>query len=109
MLCPILGLQLFRKFPAMLAKWRAPRGHVIETEEGEGSQKGSLAAATVVVAFVAISLSRSAAMYKGYHAPMDVYAEVAKLNPAGPARTLCVGKESKRHAPPIERSRVASF
>ena len=32
-------------------------------------------------------------MYKGYHAPMDVYAEVSKLNPTGPAPTICVGKE----------------
>lgn len=52
-----------------------------------------LASSAAMVAFVAISLSRSAAMYKGYHAPMDVYAEVAMLHPQGPAPTLCVGKE----------------
>lgn len=46
----------------------------------------------VYVVFLLVSMSRTAALYKGYHAPMKIYQHVAELEATTPSR-LCVGKE----------------
>lgn len=54
----------------------------------------------VVAIFVLLSLSRAAALYKGYHAPLDVYANLPRLEDRFPGRgpiRVCVGKEWYRY------------
>mmetsp|Transcript_17144 Transcript_17144/g.44666 ORF Transcript_17144/g.44666 Transcript_17144/m.44666 type:complete len:545 (+) Transcript_17144:101-1735(+) len=48
--------------------------------------------------FCALSLSRTVATHRGYHAPMEIYNEVAKLNVAEEGARICVGKEWFRYS-----------
>uniref|UniRef100_A0A3Q2QSV8 Mannosyltransferase n=1 Tax=Fundulus heteroclitus TaxID=8078 RepID=A0A3Q2QSV8_FUNHE len=58
-------------------------------------------ALSAVVAFTALSLSRSVALFRGYHAPLDLYPEFHRIAkdptlhsvPSGRPVSVCVGKE----------------
>ncbi|XP_054899742.1 alpha-1,2-mannosyltransferase ALG9 isoform X2 [Poeciliopsis prolifica] len=58
-------------------------------------------ALTTVVAFTVLSLSRSVALFRGYHAPLDLYPEFHRIAkdptlhsvPDGRPVSVCVGKE----------------
>ncbi|XP_059486586.1 alpha-1,2-mannosyltransferase ALG9 [Neocloeon triangulifer] len=63
-------------------------------------QTNFFAVGTAII-FVLLGLSRSFALYKGYHAPLDIYMELAKFgssNSFGPNSEInvCVGKEWHR-------------
>ncbi|CAB3366704.1 Hypothetical predicted protein [Cloeon dipterum] len=61
----------------------------------------NLVAVGIALIFTVLGLSRSFALYKGYHAPLDIYMELSKFgsqNEFGTSREInvCVGKEWHR-------------
>lgn len=53
----------------------------------------SLVPGGVFTVFCLFSVSRTIATHRGYHAPLDVYREVSRLNVSATGTRICVGKE----------------